>query len=333
MVASPNQIPVEQCQRSALEILDAEIRALEGLRSRVDGPFCEAVARVLAAKGRVVTTGMGKAGIIAIKVSATLASTGTPSYFLHPAEAIHGDLGRLVEGDLLLAFSKSGQTAEVLRLVPQLKALGVELIAMTESQDSPLGRHADIVLELGPIDEAGQHGLAPTASTIAMLAMGDMLAMVVQEGRDFGKRDFARFHPGGSLGRSLMKVEECMRKGEQLPTIGDDVGVSEAIVRMTNTPGRPGAVIIVDQRGHLQGLFTDGDLRRQLESGGSGILERHIAEVMTYSPKRAYADQLVAEALSVLRAHRIDQLPVVASEEDPRVVGLIDVQDTLDLKF
>ena len=333
MAGSPREIPHDQCRRSALEILDTEIRALEGLRGRIDGPFSQAVADVLAARGRVVTTGMGKAGIIATKVSATLASTGTPSYFLHPAEAIHGDLGRLVEGDLLLAFSKSGETGELLRLVPQLKALGVDLIAITESKDSSLGRLADIVLELGPIDEAGPHGLAPTASTIAMLAMGDMLSMVVQEGRDFGQRDFARFHPGGSLGRSLMKVEECMRSGEQLPTIGDDVGVREAIVRMTKTPGRPGAVIVVDKSGHLQGLFTDGDLRRQLESGGSDLLDHGIADVMTRSPKRAYAYQLAAEALSVLRTHRIDQLPVVAGEGDPRVVGLIDVQDLLDLKF
>ena len=333
MAGSPREIPHEQCERSALEILDTEIRALEGLRGRIDGPFSTAVAHVLAVTGRVVTTGMGKAGIIATKVSATLASTGTPSYFLHPAEAIHGDLGRLVEGDLLLAFSKSGETGELLRLVPQLKALGVDLIAITESKDSSLGRFADIVLELGPIDEAGPHGLAPTASTIAMLAMGDMLSMVVQEGRDFGQRDFARFHPGGSLGRSLMKVSECMRSGEQLPTISDDVGVRDALVRMTNTPGRPGAVVVVDSSGHLQGLFTDGDLRRQLESGGSGVLDRGIADVMTRSPKRARADQLAAEALSVLREYRIDQLPVIVSEEDPRVVGLIDVQDTLDLKF
>jgi arabinose-5-phosphate isomerase len=274
---------------------------------------------------------MGKAGIIASKVSATLASTGTPSIFLHPAEAIHGDLGRVVRGDLLLALSKSGETAEVVRLIPQLKAIGVPIVAMTESQASTLGRHADVVLEMGRIEEAGALALAPTASTAVMLALCDALALVVQEGRNFGPEEFARFHPGGALGRKLTRVGEIMRLGDRNPVVRLGQSVLHALEVMGRTPGKPGSTNVVDQDGRLVGFFTDGDLRRLLVSGKAADLHTvTIEDVMTRNPKTIGPERLMAEALKLLRDYDVDQLPVV----DPRgtVLGLIDVQDILDVK-
>ncbi|CAN0504356.1 unnamed protein product, partial [Discosporangium mesarthrocarpum] len=206
-------------------------------------------------------------GFIAQKISATLASTGTPSIFLHPAEAIHGDLGRVDDGDLVLAFSKSGETQEVITMLPHVKAHGVPIVAITQETASTLGKHSDLVLELGRIDEAGPHGLAPSASTTAMLALGDALALVVQEGRKFGPDDFARYHPGGDLGRRLMKVGELMRTGDRNPFVESGATVLQAIEVMTRTPGRPGATSVVDKHNKLIGFFTDGDLRRLIEDG------------------------------------------------------------------
>jgi arabinose-5-phosphate isomerase len=316
---------------SAIRILDQEARAVTGLRERVGPGFVRAVEMILGLRGRVVTTGMGKAGIVAIKVSATLASTGTPSIYLHPAEALHGDLGRCVKGDLLVAFSKSGETEEVLRLLPLVKACGVGVLAVTQSRDSTLGRLADHVLELGPIDEAGRHALAPSASTLAMMALGDALALVVQEGRDFGPEEFARFHPAGDLGRKLMRVGELMRKAERNPTVRAGSSVRQAIVCMSETPGRPGAANVVDEHGMLLGFFTDGDLRRHLKQRTDNLLERQIDEVMTRSPKTITPDRLAAEALAVLQQFKVDNMPVV--DEAGRAVGLIDLQDLLELKF
>lgn len=286
---------------------------------------------ILGLPGRVVTTGMGKAGFIAQKISATLASTGTPSIFLHPAEAIHGDLGRLDEGDLLLAFSKSGETGELLVMLPHVKACGVPLVAITQEKGSTLGRHSDLVLELGRIDEAGPYGLAPSASTTAMLALGDALALVVQEGRNFGPEDFARFHPGGDLGRRLMKVGELMRTGDRNPCIEDTSTVLQAIEVMTRTEGRPGATSVVDKAGKLVGFFTDGDLRRLIEEGLSNPRERSIQDAMTKGPRSIAADTFALEALALLHQFAIDQLPVV--DDDGCLLGLLDVQDLLNLKI
>lgn len=315
----------------ARQIVECEATAVRQVAGGLGEPFVCALEMVLGLRGRVVTTGMGKAGFIAQKVSATLASTGTPSIFLHPAEAIHGDLGRVDEGDLLLAFSKSGETEELLVMLPHVKSCGASSIAITQDKESTLGRHSDVVLELGRIAEPGPHGLAPSASTTAMLALGDALALMVQEGRDFGPEDFARFHPGGDLGRKLMKVGELMRTGDRNPCVRDEATVLSAIEVMTSTPGRPGATSVVDPEGRLVGFFTDGDLRRLIEDGLSNPRELRIQEAMTPSPRSISADTFALEALALLHQFAIDQLPVVDDRE--RLVGLLDVQDLLNLKI
>lgn len=315
----------------ARDVIEREAAAVRQVAERLGQPFLRALDLILDLRGRVVTAGMGKAGFIAQKVSATLASTGTPSLFLHPAEAIHGDLGRVEPGDLLLAFSKSGETQELLVMLPHVKAVGVPVLAITQERGSTLGRHADLVLELGRIDEAGPHGLAPSASTTAMLALGDALALVVQEGRRFGPEEFARFHPGGDLGRKLMKVGELMRTGDHNPRVESGATVLQAIEVMTRTPGRPGATSVVDRDGRLLGFFTDGDLRRLIERGLANPRERRIDEAMTRSPRSIGPDMFALEALALMHQFHVDQLPVV--DEHGRLLGLLDVQDLLNLKI
>jgi arabinose-5-phosphate isomerase len=315
----------------ARSILHQEADAIRGVATRLGAEFLTVADMILALEGRVVTAGMGKAGIIATKISATLSSTGTPSIFLHPAEAIHGDLGRVGRGDLLLALSKSGETEEVLRLLGPVKAVGVPVVALTESRTSTLGSHAAVVLELGPIEEAGPYRLAPSASTAAMLAIGDALALVVQEGRNFGPREFALYHPGGDLGRRLMRVAELMRTGERNPVLPMGRTVLEAIEVMTRTPGRPGATSIVDHAGRLRGFFTDGDLRRLVASSHGAIGSLPIDKVMTRTPRTIGPDALAMEALAFLNQHQVDQVPVV--DAAGLAVGLLDVQDLLDLRI
>lgn len=315
----------------AREIVEREADAVRQVAERLGTPFLSAVDMILGLRGRVVTAGMGKAGFIAQKTSATLASTGTPSIFLHPAEAIHGDLGRVDAGDLLLAFSKSGETQELLVMLPHVKAVGVPVVGITQESGSTLGKHCDLVLELGQIDEVGSYGLAPSASTTAMLALGDALALIVQEERRFGPDEFARFHPGGDLGRKLMKVGELMRTGERNPTIGSGATVLQSIEVMTRTPGRPGATSIVDPQGRLLGFFTDGDLRRLIERGLENPRQRTIDEVMTKRPRSIGTETFALEALALLHKLAIDQLPVV--DEQGRLLGLLDVQDLLNLKI
>ncbi len=318
---------IEQARR----IIRQEADVVRAVADRVDARFADVVSRVLALKGRVVTAGMGKAGIIAEKISATLASTGTPAIFLHPAEAIHGDLGRVMAGDLLLALSKSGETEEVLRLMAPVKAANVPVVAITQDAGSALGRHSDVVLELGPIEEVGPHALAPSASTTAMLALGDALALVVQDGRDFGPEEFARFHPGGDLGRRLMRVEELMRTGDRNPAVETGSTVLDAITTMTRTPGRPGATSVVSATGALEGFFTDGDVRRLIERGVQDARTIAIDEVMTRDPRSISPDTFALEALAIMHQHRVDQMPVV--DPDRKLRGLLDVQDLLDLKI
>ena len=298
---------------------------------RLDGEFGRVVDRVLALPGRVVTSGMGKAGLVAQKISQTLASTGTPSLYLHPADAVHGDLGRVIRGDLLLALSKSGETEEVLRLLAPVRAQGVPVVSITQSRTSTLGQHSDHVLELGPIEEVGPWQLAPSASTTAMLALGDALALVIQGGRNFGPEDFARYHPAGDLGRRLMRVEELMRTGERNPQVSTGSTVLQAIETMTRTPGRPGATSIVDAEHRLVGFFTDGDLRRLLQQGRTDVRVLGIDDVMTRNPRTIKPATFALEALAYLHEHRVDQMPVVA--EDRRLLGLLDVQDLLDLRL
>ena len=320
--------------RLGLQVLQLEADALSAVQARLaDGlgtGFLQACEMLLECRGRAVVTGMGKAGLVGQKLSATLASTGTPSLFLHPAEALHGDLGRLRPEDVVIALSKSGGTREVVALLGPIKAIGARTIAMCESADSPLGQKADLVLELGEGPEACPLGLAPTVSTTVMLALGDALAMAVLEGRDFTREEFARFHPAGSLGKQLMLVSEIMRSGEQLPLLADNADLKQALAVMSQTPGRPGAALVIDANGLLKGIFTDGDLRRLAESGKLNLNEG-IAEHMAANPRRLHQDELVGEVLRRFKDTHVDQMPVV--DEHDRVVGLVDVQDLLEVRL
>ncbi|MBL4769698.1 MAG: KpsF/GutQ family sugar-phosphate isomerase [Planctomycetes bacterium] len=315
----------------AAAIIRCEAKTIARLEERLDTGFDHAVEAVLKCQGQVVVTGMGKAGLVGQKISATLASTGTPSFFLHPAEALHGDLGRIRAQDLLLAMSNSGETEEVTRLVPAARKIGAAIVCLTGRPTSNLGRLSDAVLDIGAVEEAGTMKLAPTASTAAMMAMGDALALVVAEERGFNHEDFARFHPGGSIGRRLMRIGEVMRQGTALPLVAEHLTVAQVLIQTSTTLGRPGAALVVDKDGCLAGIFTDGDLRRLLEGEDRSILDDPVSQHMGANPKTLSPDQLVEEAHHLLRQYRIDQAPVVDSEGKP--VGLIDVQDLLDVEI
>jgi arabinose-5-phosphate isomerase len=310
----------------AREVLRSESKAIASLVDRVGDSFARACGLILECPGHVVATGMGKAGLIAQKISATLASTGTPSHFLHPAEAYHGDLGRVTKKDVLLALSNSGETDELIRLLPRIREIGATVIAVTASAASALGRHSDVVIEIGRIEEACPIGLAPSASTTAMLALGDALALCVQKARGFDKEQYAFYHPGGELGRKLARVRDVMRNGDRSPVVAEDTPVLEALRRIT--VARAGAVSIVGRDGALAGIFTDGDLRRLLDRDPQGVT-RPIGSVMTRTPTTIGPERLVAEALRILREKKIDELPVVNEKREP--VGMLDIQDVLGL--
>jgi arabinose-5-phosphate isomerase len=313
----------------AAEVIRLEAQTIAGLIDRLDGRFEEAVERILGCRGMVIVTGMGKAGLVGAKISATLASTGTPSISLHPTEAMHGDLGRIRPDDVVLVLTNSGETEELKILLPHVRRIGAAILAMTCEAGSTIARLSDCVLDLGRVDEACPLGLAPTASTSAMMALGDALAMVVLGERGFGREEFARFHPSGSLGRRLMKVAEIMRTGKELPLVPLGTRVVDVILTMSQTPGRPGAALIVDPEGRLAGIFTDGDLRRLLQSG-SLHMEEPVDGFMGRAPKTISPAAFVDDAERELRAHKIDQIAVV--DADGRAVGLVDVQDLLDTR-
>ncbi len=310
----------------ARDVVRLEAEAIAQLANRLNGAFGRAVEMVLGCTGRVVVTGMGKPGFIAQKISATFASTGTPSLYLHPAEALHGDLGRLVPGDLVLALSNSGETDEIVRLLPSLKRLGAPIIALTGGSRSALAGAADVVLEIGPVPEACPLGMAPTTSTIALLALGDALAMTVQHKRGFSPEQFASLHPGGSLGKQFLRVRDVMRTGEANPTVLQEASLRDCAAVMTRTEGRPGAASVVDKQGKLAGIFTDGDLRRMVQNGDTDF-SRPVSSVMGKSPRTVAADDLATSAAEVMRESQIDQLPVVDAQGRP--IGLLDVQDLL----
>lgn len=313
----------------AREVLLLEAEAIQQLAPRLGPTFNHAVELLVGCQGRVIVTGMGKAGIIGQKLSATLASTGTPSYWVHPADAIHGDLGRLTPTDVLIALSTSGETDELTRLLPVIKHIGVSLIALTGHLTSTLAKHSDITLDVGVKQEASSLNPAPTSSTTAMLAMGDALAVVVAERKNFKERDFALLHPGGQIGRRLlMRVRDLMRTGMAHPTVRETARIKDVLLAITRA--RAGSASVVDARGRLAGIFTDGDLRRHLDQGGD-IMARKVGEVMTRHPKTIQADRLAAEALRMLREHRIDELVVTDSTRKP--IGLLDVQDLLKAGF
>ena len=316
-------------RRRAKEVLRVEAEAIRRLIPRVNASFERAVKLLVSCKGRVVVTGMGKAGIIGQKFSATLASTGTPSLWLHPAEAIHGDLGRITKHDVLITLSNSGETEEVTQLVPMIKRIGSRLIVLTGNVRSTLGRHSDVALDVGVKKEACSLNLAPTASTTAMLAMSDALAVVVAEAKGFKERDFALLHPGGQLGRRLLlRVQDLMRTHRANPVVREQARIKDVLVAITRA--RAGSASVVDGRGRLTGIFTDGDLRRHIDATAN-LTEQRVRDVMTRRPKTIAAERLAAEALRVLREHHIDELVVVDGRRRP--VGLLDVQDLLKAGF
>jgi arabinose-5-phosphate isomerase len=324
------EVSAERLER-AREVIRVEARSIAHVGELLDQRFVRAIDLLLACRGKVVCTGMGKAGIIAQKVSATLASSGTDSIFLHPAEALHGDLGRIRSGDLLLVLSNSGETAEVKVVIPVARKIGAKVIALTGSPQSGLAQLADCVLDIGRVDEACPLGLAPTASTSALLALGDALAMVLSAERKFSREDYALYHPAGSLGRKLLRVGEVMRRNSELPLVASGSPLSAALLAMGHTPGKPGAALVVAGDGRLAGIFTDGDLRRLIEERGGVKREDPIDDYMTRSPKCVRPDQLLEEAERVLRVFRVDQIPVIDDEHRP--VGLLDVQDILDTRL
>ncbi len=310
----------------ARKVLHAESRAIASLEHRLEHSFVEAVDAIVACRGHVVVTALGKPGFIAQKLSATLASVGVQSIYLHPAEAAHGDLGRVRRGDVVVALSNSGSTPELTVLLTPFKRLGVTLVAITSDPKSELGRAADLILDIGTIDEASPLGLVPTASSAALHAITDALAMCVAHQRELTHEQYALLHPGGKLGRSVLKVREVMREGDAHPVVRDSARLSEVVVVMTNTRGRPGAANVVDAKGRLLGIFTDGDLRRLAEKKRLDFKIR-VKDVMGKNPRCVQPDELVLAAAALMREAQVDQLPVVDSEG--RAVGLLDVQDLL----
>ncbi len=309
----------------AKRVIKIERDALSSLALRIDGSFEKACELILKCKGRVVVTGMGKPGFIAQKISATLSSTGTPSLFLHAAEALHGDLGRVMKDDVVIAFSNSGETEEIVKLLPLVRKIGAKLIAFTGNARSLLAKHSDVVLDVSVKKEACPLNLAPTASTTVMLALGDALALALLEKKKFKAEDFAFFHPGGNLGKKLLlKVSDIMRTGKNNPIVSERMKIKEVLFKITKA--RAGSATVVDKRGRLAGIFTDGDLRRHLEEG-ERILEGSVGRVMTKDPISVGQNKLAAEALEILRSKKIDEMPVVDSKRRP--VGLLDVQDLL----
>ena len=318
--------PFEQL-RLAREILRGEADALIALADTLGDEFCRAAELLYHCRGSVLVSGMGKAGLVGQKIAATLASTGTRSHFLHPAEAVHGDLGRVAGDDVLLVLSHSGNTEEIVRLLPAIELLGVPLIALTSRLQSPLARAAAVTLHLGVVREACPLGLAPSTSTTAMLALGDALALVVSRMKRFTPDDFARNHPGGSLGLALANVEQAMRPVDQCRVATSDQSVRAALVAESRPGRRTGAIMVVDQAGRLAGIFTDSDLARLLECKRDQAIDESIAAVMTASPTTVTIGTRLSTACEILADRKISELPVVDHEHRP--VGLIDITDVL----
>ena len=316
----------------ARKVIELEADAIVSVTPIVDESFNRACRMIYDCTGSCIISGIGKAGIIGQKISATLASTGTPSHFLHPAEAVHGDLGRLRNNDILMVLSYGGETDEVIRLINLVKQLEIKLIAITGESDSTLCKYSDVALCMGRMNEACPLGVAPSVSTTCMLAVGDALAFTVMKARNFGVEDYVRFHPGGSLGAKLMTVEQSMmfRPGEKLPVvaIADTIKV---LLEKTGEIKRHGAVMVVGEDGKLAGIITDADIRRLMTRHGLKAFECEAGNVMTPDCKKIRADALAAEATAIFHKYRIDDLPVVDADDKP--VGMIDVQDIVTIKI
>ena len=304
-------------------VLEVEAAAIRDLIDRIDGSFSAAVEAIAGCSGRIFTSGIGKSGIICQKIASTLSSTGTPSMFMHPVEAIHGDLGMLVAGDAMIVLSSSGETEELLRLVPVVKRLGAPLIGIVGRTESSLARECDIVLDVSIREEACPLGLAPTASTTAALAMGDALAMALIERRGFSAEQFAERHPGGNLGKRFLRVRELMHGGDRLPRVAVDATVHDAIFEMTSKGF--GATTVVDADGKLAGIVTDGDLRRLLATHPADALETLVEAAMSRNPLTIDGDELAAAALEVMERRHVTSLLVVDGNRRP--TGLLHIHD------
>jgi arabinose-5-phosphate isomerase len=309
----------------AKEVLSIESDAIRNIIPTLGDEFEKAVSMILDSSGRVVVTGMGKPGIIGQKISATLSSTGTASLFLHPAEALHGDLGRVKKDDIILALSNSGETDEIKNLLPIIKKIGARLMSFTGNRDSTLAKNSDVTLYVGVKKEACPFGLAPTASTTAMLAMGDALSIALLKAKGFKMEDFAFYHPGGALGKKLwLRVEDVMRKGSSHTIVDEDTSIRKVLYAITKA--RAGSATVVDKNGRLTGIFTDGDLRRHLEDN-QAVITKKVKDIMTKNPTTITKGKMAVEALNILQDKKIDEIPVVDKERKP--VGLVDVQDLL----
>jgi arabinose-5-phosphate isomerase len=327
-VSTPPAFDAARARELAARTFEIEARALHGLVARLDDGFANAVKAVLACQGRLVVMGMGKSGHVGRKIAATLASTGTPACFVHPAEASHGDLGMVMPGDVVLAISNSGESDELAAILPPLRRIGVTLVAMTGQPGSTLAQHADIVLSSAVDEEACPLNLAPTASTTAQMALGDALAVALLDARGFREEDFARSHPGGSLGRKLlMHVRDLMRSGDELPRVAPTAGMNSLLREMTGKG--LGFTAVVDEQGRAAGIFTDGDLRRLIERGAD-LQSLSAADVMHRSPRLVRADALAVDAAQIMEQHRITSVLVV--DEQGRLVGALNSNDLMRAK-
>jgi arabinose-5-phosphate isomerase len=312
---------------AARRVIQIEADAVEALAARLDDRFAKAVEMILACSGRVVVSGMGKSGLICQKMAATMASTGTPTIFLHPAEGVHGDLGMLMKGDVVIAVSNSGETEEITRILPIIKRMGLPLIAMAGNHESTLARAGDVFLDISIKEEACPLQLAPTASTTVTLAMGDALAVALLLQRGFKEEDFALYHPGGALGkRLLLRVEDLMHKGDDVPTVNAGTPLKDALYEISSK--KLGITGIIDEQGDLIGVFTDGDLRRHIEQGIE-VLNQPICKLMGGKPKRILRTNLAAKSLQRMEQHQITSLFVFESEEDQKPIGIIHLHDLL----
>jgi|TARA_B100000809_G_C15130542_1_gene528239 arabinose-5-phosphate isomerase len=320
--------PFEQI-RLAREVISTEGNSLLSLAQRIDSEFCRAIELILSCDGCVIVSGMGKAGLVGQKIAATLASTGTRSHFLHPGEAVHGDLGRVHSSDVVLILSQSGETEEVVRLLPFWKQARIPLVAVTGRPESTLAGQVDVVLDLGPLEEAGALGLAPSTSTTAMLALGDALALVISQILEFRADDFARFHPGGNLGKKLAKVEDIMRPLKDCRVAHEAQTVRQILIAAEQPGRRSGAILLMDDSGCLSGIFTDSDLARLMEGQRDQALDRPIRHVMTSNPTTISLASRVTEAVELIARQKISELPVVNVRQHP--VGLIDITDVVGI--
>ncbi|OGF45435.1 MAG: D-arabinose 5-phosphate isomerase [Candidatus Firestonebacteria bacterium RIFOXYA2_FULL_40_8] len=312
--------------KKAKEVLSIESKAVAALKRSIDKNFIKAVNLLYKCRGRVIVTGIGKSGIIARKISATMASTGTPALFLHPTEGLHGDLGAVLKSDVVIALSQSGESKELLEILPAIKKIGSKLIAVTGDMDSELAKSSDIRLDVGVKEEACPLGMAPTASSMAQLAMGDALAVVLLLKRGFNKQDYALLHPGGSLGRKLKKVEDIMRKGKELPVVSENVSMEKVIFEMTSK--KMGCTCVVGKNGRLTGIITDQNLRTHL-STDKNIMQKRARDIMTGNPRTISKDALVDEAVRMTETKSVTTLLVEGTNKRP--VGIIHLHDLLKL--